>query len=282
MLWWQSLWSVIGETWSNTPGAVRTIIIAGVGTIVGAWVSSRSQTKPRVIDELKAIGSARALCFYITNRAIGLKRQHVLPMKQRFDQAVTTIKNHKTGPLEISMDLNELVHVKFPDNILEKVIFEKCNVGTRISALAVALSGSIDELRNAIDYRKTLISEFRGKRNSMSDREKIEFYVGAVKAGETDVRFSENIKSLSTLTDSCIYFSMALTDQLTLYGNKLRFWNNFRFRMGIPEFLPADWSEVKHLLPDASKYSDWRTKFKPYPTKTRRLLSWLRSSIFRR
>jgi hypothetical protein len=233
----------------NTPGAVKAIIVAGVGTIVGAWISSRSQTKRRVIDELRAIGAARALCFSITNRAIGLKRQHVVPLKQRFDQAVATFQKHKGGVLEILLDMNDLAQVKFPDNVLERVIFEKCNVGTRAMALTVTLSAAIEDLKNAIDYRKKLVSDFREINNSLTDRERIEVYVGARRAGQTDVRFADNIKALHVLTDDCIFFSMALTDELVLYGNKLRSRNRFKFRLGIPKFLPADWSAVKHLLP---------------------------------
>lgn len=74
----------VGEIWTDTPTAVQTILVAGVGTIIGAWVSSRSQAKRRVLDEIRAIIAARALCFSVTNRVIGLKRQHIRPMAQRF------------------------------------------------------------------------------------------------------------------------------------------------------------------------------------------------------
>jgi hypothetical protein len=147
----------------------------------------------------------------------------------------------------------------------------------------VALSGAVDDQRNAIDYRKNLVSEFRKIRDSLSEQERIQVYLGTRQAGETDVRFADNIKSLSVLTDDCVFFSMELTDELTRSGNKLRLRNKFKFRLGVPKFLPADWSAAKQndLLPDVAQYSDWIKNFKPYPTIRRRLLEWLRSRFCR-
>ena len=102
---------------------MRTILVAGVGTIVGAWVTSRSQTKRRILDELRAITAARALCFSVTNRAMGLKRRHVRPLKQRFEQALINFQNRRAGAVvEIMLDMNELSRVKFPDAVLERVV----------------------------------------------------------------------------------------------------------------------------------------------------------------
>ena len=51
---WTSVSSFVGETWGKTPVPVQTILVAAVGTFVGAWLTSRSQAKRRVVDELKA------------------------------------------------------------------------------------------------------------------------------------------------------------------------------------------------------------------------------------
>jgi hypothetical protein len=64
-----SLWSTAAETWRNTPAPVKTIVTAAFGTVIGAWLAGRSQAKRRIIDELKAVRAACALCFSITNRA---------------------------------------------------------------------------------------------------------------------------------------------------------------------------------------------------------------------
>jgi hypothetical protein len=81
----------VHDTWADTPDPVRTILVAGVGTIVGAWVTSRSQTKRRILDELRAITAARALCFSVTNRAMGLKRRHVRPLCARHTDFPTSV-----------------------------------------------------------------------------------------------------------------------------------------------------------------------------------------------
>jgi len=75
------------ETWQGTPAAVKTIITAALGIIIGAWLTSRSQTKCRVVDELKVVHAACALCFSITPDACA-KEQRIRPMKERHDGAV--------------------------------------------------------------------------------------------------------------------------------------------------------------------------------------------------
>jgi hypothetical protein len=135
-----SLWSTAAETWRNTPAPVKTIVTAALGTIIGAWLASRSQAKRRVVDELKAVYAARALCFSITNRALALKRQSIRPRKQRHDEAVIAFFAHQRGPLEVSLDLQTISQLKFPDATLERIVFEKCAVGVKALAAVTSLS----------------------------------------------------------------------------------------------------------------------------------------------
>jgi hypothetical protein len=72
--------SFTGETWSNTPGPVQTTLIA-FGTLIGAFLMSRAQAKRRIIEKLRAIHAAYTICFAIVNKALAIKRQHILPMK---------------------------------------------------------------------------------------------------------------------------------------------------------------------------------------------------------
>jgi hypothetical protein len=258
---------------------VKTIITAALGTIIGAWLTSRSQAKRRVVDELKAVYAARALCFSITNRALALKRQQIRPMKQRHDEAVAAYHAHQ-GPLELSLDLQTISQLKFPDTPLEKIVFEKCAVGVKALAAVTSLSGAIDDLRNSIDFRNDLISEFREKRAAMTELDRIQLYVGAPRAGEVDARFVTNIRALSHQTDDCIFFSSLLADELMHYGNKLRSRNRLKFRLGMPRLLPVDWKIAREasLIPDEAEYANWVAGFKRPPTKWERFCSLVKGS----
>lgn len=72
-------------------------------------------------------------------------------MKQRYEKAVAAFQAHQRGMLDLPLDLQDLSQLKFPDAVLERIVFEKCAVGAKALAAAAALSGAIDDLRNTID-----------------------------------------------------------------------------------------------------------------------------------
>jgi hypothetical protein len=110
-----SVWSIVTETWRNTPAPLQTIITAAFGTLIGAWLVSRSQAKRRVVDELRAVHTAHALCFSIINRALALKLQQIRPVKERHDEAVAAFHARQRGPLELALDLETISQIKFPE-----------------------------------------------------------------------------------------------------------------------------------------------------------------------
>jgi hypothetical protein len=271
----------VGETWGKTPVPVQTILVAAVGTFVGAWLTSRSQAKRRVVDELKAAHAAYNLCFSIINRALALKFQIVRPMKERYDEAVASYQAHRKGMLELPLDLQTLSQVKFPGELLEKIVFEKCEIGAKGLAAVVALMGTIDDLRNSIDLRNELISDFRVKNDSMNELQRIQFYVGAPQKGQIDSRFAHNIKALFKQTDDCIFFGTILADELLRSGNRLHSRNRFKYRLGISSLVPADWSKAKDagLVPDETEYAKWTGGFKRPLTRWRwqRIWRWFQN-----
>jgi hypothetical protein len=241
-------------------------------------LTSRSQAKRRVVDELKAVHAARAVCFSITNRAIALKQQQIIPMKQRYEKAVAAFQAHQRGMLDLPLNLQDLSQLKFPDAVLERIVFEKCAVGAKALAAAAALSGAIDDLRNTIDFRNGLVSEFRKGRAEMTELDRIQLYVGAPTAVEVDRRFATNVEALSHYTDDCIYFSLLLSKELMDYGTSLRSRNRFKFRLGVPKFLPVDWTKANQakLIPDESQYANWVAGFKRPSSRRERFRAWIK------
>jgi hypothetical protein len=260
---------------------VKTIVTAAFGTLVGAWLTSRSQEKRRIVEEVKALHAAHSLCFSIVNRAFALKRQQVRPMKQRHDEAVAAFLTHQQngqGVLELKLDLQSLSPLKFPGDLLEKMVFEKCGVSAKGYAAAISLTGAIDDLKNATDYRNDLISDFRARNAEMNELQRIQLYVGAPSAGQVDNRFPHNIEALSQKTDDCIFFSMTLVDELLRRSDQLWARNRWKYRLGVPKLLPADWTMAKEagLVPDETEYANWIRGFQRPPTKWERL--WFRPS----
>jgi hypothetical protein len=264
-----SLWSIVAETWRDTPAPVKTIVTAAFGTLIGAWLTGRAQAKRRLIDELKAVRAARALCVSISNRALALKRQHLLPMKTKHNEAVAAFQAHERGELHVALDLETLSQLKFPDDALERIVFEKCAIGEMGLAAVVSLSGAIDDLRNAINFRNELIAHCRENISKLTELEKIQMYVGAPKNGEIDNRFRHNVQALAAKADDCVFFSMLLTKELEKYANALHCRNRFRFRLGMARLQPVDWSVAQraNLVPPESDYADWLRGFKHDPSR---------------
>jgi hypothetical protein len=126
----------------------------------------------------------------------------------------------------------------------------------------------------AVDYRNDLIGE--AKTNGMTTAR----YFGEPAAdGSVDERVISNITALYDGSDDCIFFGRVLSDDLLKYGNRLR--RRYRrrlYRLGIPKFQPADWSlaERERLIPSDEKYQRWLRGFRPRPTMSARLKSWLK------
>jgi hypothetical protein len=277
--------SWIVETWHSTPASARTIVTAAFGAFIGAWLTSRSQEKRRVVEELKALHAAFSLCFSITSRAIALKRL-VRPMKERHDRAVDTYEEQQQrqdGLPEVKLDLQILSQLKFPGELLEKIVFEKCSVGPKALASAIALTAAIDDLRHSIEFRNALVSEFREKGDEMTALGNIRIYVGAYAAGLVDNRFRANMMALTTQTDDCIFFSIMLAEELLRYENRLYVRNMFKYRLGMSELLPIDWTAAREekLIPDEARYPSWTLAFPRRVSTWKRLVAWVNGLFVR-
>jgi hypothetical protein len=66
----RSALSVVAQIWNDTPAPIKTIVVAAFGTLVGAFLTSRSQAKRRIIEELRAIHAAYTMCLATVNKAL--------------------------------------------------------------------------------------------------------------------------------------------------------------------------------------------------------------------
>jgi hypothetical protein len=187
--------------------------------------------------------------------------------------AVANFQRKQPGVvIPIVLDMQTLSPLIFPEDVLAKIIFEKCSLGGEALATVVWLSGAVDDLKYSINYRNKLISELQPKFATMNDLQRIQIYVGAPVQGQVDGRLRQNVEALERQTDDCIFFSMHLAKELMRYGNRLRR-RNWMYKHGVKKFLPADWSiaEAQSLLPNEADYADWLSGFVPRPTWWRRL-----------
>ena len=272
-----SFLAVIVESWHHTPGPVKAIVIAAFGALIGAFLTSRSQAKRRVVEELRAIHAAYTISLAIVNKALAVKRQHLRPMKRKYESDLATYDEwmeRPRGPIRIEMDLRTISKLRFANAVLERTVFEKISLGHKGLAAVLSLEDATDDLNTSIEYRNGLIVDFQ-KNAPPEQEDRIAFYVGAYRDGKVDARFSDNIDALAHQADDCIYFGTLLSEELLRRERSVRTRNWWKYRLAeVPRQYPADWTVARTagLLPDASQYADWQKGFKKPPTVWNRLL----------
>jgi hypothetical protein len=207
---------------------------------------------------------------------MAVKKQHIRPMKQGYDNAVSIFDAHAANPfipLVLELDLRTLSQLTFAIETLERIVFEKCSLGHRGLAALVSVKDATDDLKLSIDLRNNLISDLKNKSSARTEAEKIHLYVGAYANGSVDLSFGQNMEALLHQADDCIFFSMLLADELLARERKLHARNWWKYRLNVPLQHPADWSLARQddLIPDKSKYANWLQGFKRPPSIWKRL-----------
>jgi len=265
---------LLQEWWHQTPGPVKSFISAGIGAIFGAWLTSRAQSKRAIVRELHALRAAQALCFSIGNRVLSLKKQHILKLKNDYDQATAAyeaaIVDETTTAIDIRFDLQVLSKIDFPIENLEKIIFDKCLLNTQGLATLATLADATHELNSAIEFRTELIS--KGQPPDLE--QKIAAYLGLYLNGSVDERFRNNIDALYSYTNDCIFFSISLDKAICERENAIRR-RNWQFWLPGTKLAPIDWKFTEHqLIPESADYAGWTRGFVRRESVWKRALAW--------
>lgn len=260
-------WSALAAAqalWSQIPEVVRSLLSAGIGVLFGAWITSRAQSKRTIVSELHALRSAYALCFSIVNKALSMKKQQVLPLRVALNDALATYAAYAQNPqgvLVAQLDLRTMSQVKFPSQALEKLILERCFLGSEATATLVAVLDATEDLRQSLDIRNELVNEFR-KIPPAGHLQSVERYLGLVTAqGHKDERIKSNILALYAQTDDCIYFSRRLNDHILRAENRLRRSKGWKYWLPGGKLKPVVWTKAGDLLPLDSAYAAWTSGF---------------------
>ncbi|MFO1097950.1 MAG: hypothetical protein U1E81_06665 [Xanthobacteraceae bacterium] len=179
-------------------------------------------------------------------------------------------------------DLQTLLPLKTPTEILETYVFEKISIRGRALAAAVDLVSAIDSLDKSMKYRNDLIAEIQ-QAKPPPELLILRYFGQKTAEGTIDERFRLNIKALYAQPDNCIFFSRVLADDLYDYAVHLRRKNAWKLRFNFPKLSRVDWSiaERADLIPPTKEYSQWLRGFKKNPTKLDRCTAWVRSSLLR-
>jgi hypothetical protein len=275
-----SLLSEYLHQFSPKDGWAAAFITAGLGAFAGGWIASRAFTKRAVVAELNALSAIQTLCFSICNRFLALKSQHVLAMKQRYDQLQqehAEILSSPQGPprqFVFQADFQTLTPLRLPIGELQKMVFEKTSIRGRALVALVDLASTIEGLNEAIESRTALSTEIRDRKNKTDDELAALYFGRRMANGHIDERYRTNLEAIYNQTDDCIFFSKILATDVVKYGNRLRRRHMWRFWLGLPKMQDADWPEAKDsgLLPQDFMYEKWLRGFRA-PTRWQRFKS---------
>jgi hypothetical protein len=271
------LFEALKGYWQNTPGPIRTFAVAVPSALFGAWVSGRGQARRAVIEEVRLLGAAHALCFNIANKALALKRQHIQRMKIEYDAATDAHDVAMATGADshiVTMNFHTLLAPSFPSAALEKIILEKTNIGTVGISTAIALTGAIDDLKGSFDYRTALAEEFRKNAGDPLPL-RVARYLGLFFNNFVDDRFRNNIEALLSHTDDCIFFAVKMSTLVVKYENKLRR-RRWHFYLPGRRLIEPNWQRAHdaQLIPSDEEYIEWTRGFEKRPNVVKRIKAW--------
>jgi len=270
--------------WLARSAVIIPLATAAFSAFIGALIGSRGRYKGELVTELNSIRAALAICFSICNRFVGWKAQHIrlmhenyLGQKQSYDFFELSNLGYVGPPRQFALraDLRTITPVKVPTELLERHVFDKIRIQGRPLAAAITLIGVIDSFEKQCNIRSDLVAKFEATKFN-SEKEKIDLYLGLQNSkGLTDERFKSNIEALVAQADDCIFFSRILAEDLEAYGNKLLKQNGWKYRLGISEIIPADWSDAEKegLIPPRDQYAGWLKAFRKREATDR--LAWM-------
>jgi hypothetical protein len=282
------------DTGSPPPGIFpphyfATLLSAFFGTLIGAFVTSRVQTKKAVVEELRATGAAIHLCYIICNTAIALKKQHAGPIRERYEKAradyLKALESaaSSTRPDRIVYrflaDFQTLTPPRMPGHLLERQVFEKVGIRGRGLAAALETVNAVEALSKAIDYRNSCIADVYKMSPRPPEAELAKMYFGVrTELGTIDEKFRTSVEALTLATDDCIFFALQAAKDLHQYGVAFRRKNLRRLRLFLPSLPEADMSPAAQFLPKATEYEGWMKGFKEtrpwYKRMARKIGSW--------
>lgn len=242
-----------------------TFVAAFAGAYGAHFTAEREERRRSLERELRITNAAIMLSFEICNSFIGLKKQYIRDLKNKFDAAQASFREFeekvKAGEVptnvvyELEMDLMALYPMVVPHEILVKHVFEQISAGARPCMLTSVLIRTVDSLNQSIEERNQLIRKYRESSDKWPGGMPSFYFGRPNRDGHTDMSYPQSMSAISSLTDDCIWFSRTLCKDLSKHGQDLkRRLGKHADKVHTPDFKKAVHED---LLPDSKNYHEW-------------------------
>lgn len=251
-----------------------TIFAAYAGAFGAQKIIQKSNNKEILLKEIRNTNAAIMVAFTICNFFLGLKKQHVKSLKDTFDKQKESLvqfeQEYKLGKIpkgntfNFTADFETIPISPVPVDVLQTLVFEKISVDGRPLSLTTTLNQTATHLADSIKYRNQLIEKFRAN-SPLPDDFLVQVYFGMPdKNGHIDNSYPSIIEAIYHYTDSCIYFSTRLCQDLIEHGERIKKIYIEKYDKRVPTIKKLDFTQAEKegLMPNSKDLEDWINMFK--------------------
>jgi hypothetical protein len=162
---------------------VGSFAAAYAGARAAQLIAEKTRNREELLREIRATNATTMVAFGITNTLLSVKKQHIKPLKEQFDQqraatreALAKQQQGQAGVIEFHANYLAFPALTLPLSILQTQIFEKLSLHGRPIALATTLTQSMDGLNVAIAKRNELIESYKTWWRASTGKPMTEFF----------------------------------------------------------------------------------------------------------
>ncbi len=262
----------LGLNSSFSTALLGSLAGAYAGAVAAQRIVERSKRRDELLKELRNTNAAIMVSFSACNTALALKKQHVQPLYEKFNQDKAALlafnQQRATGQRQgnavfrYEADLKVFGVPMVPMDTLKDLVFNKISAHGRPLSLVSILDESASGLRATIAKRDQLVERF--KEGAISEAEMPLYYFGLpLPSGHTNQEYPDLVAAIHSYVNDIAFFSSLLCSDLMSHGNRLRDAFKKQFGKGAPRVSSADFSKAREtgLIPPDSEYSDWLKGF---------------------
>ncbi|MCX2699217.1 hypothetical protein [Ochrobactrum chromiisoli] len=242
----QAAWAFVGST----------ALIGGLGAYFGAWGAQRSINKQmrlqRITEAINTANAAHSLTAVIFNQAASLKKQHYLPLFEKWSETREQIKK---GVKEIEIHLQTPPAIHFPLAELSALVFGKLTLNGRPLAALSELLQAQQAFNHLIAAHDDLRKELQGKPISYV----APIYLSLETQHGQDSRYKDWCSGSLEVLDDFLFFSDVLAKDLVEHATRVRKNAGWRMRFNLPyaNSAPKVLPEAVYLVPNHEYHKKW-------------------------
>ena len=279
--WWSSFANF--ASWEAAKGFANSVFVTSlIGALAGAFAGAvaaqrtadRSKQREELLREIRNTNAAIAVAYVICNALLGLKKQHVKDLKERFDtqnaarlEFMLKRKNGKipsNAEFVFEADLMSIqVPATLPTDTLRALVFDRLSLVGRPLTLVMTVTHTVQSLNDSLAKRNNLIESYKSK-FSDDNQGFIPLYFGLPYGdGHINLEYPGTIEAISSQTDDGIFFSNLLCKDLQEHGKYLSDAFKKKFKKGSSHVTEVNFATdaASGLMPDEKKYADWVKAF---------------------